>query len=157
MALACGYSGELLRFLRHRVGSPDDASDLHQETFVRLAGGDATPIRDFRAYVFRVARNLSADFLRAERRRRDRFVAEIPENLAADQVSPERALLDKAELNHLLGALSTLPERQRVALLLYRLEGLSLKEIGVRLGVSESMACRYVAAALGHCAGVLER
>lgn len=157
MEQACGYSGDLLRFLRHRVGSVDDASDLHQETFVRLARGGPSSIGDLRAYVFRVARNLSSDFLRAERRRRERFVAELSDTLVCERPDPEQIVLDRAELSRLREILTELPERQRLALLLYRLEGVGLKEIGARLGVSESMASRYVIAALQHCGARLAR
>lgn len=157
MEMAHSYSTELLRFLRHRVGSTDDASDLCQETFVRMARSSPAPIENLRAYVFRVARNLSEDFLRSERRRNGYIVADVHEGLAADQPCPEQAAFSKREIKRLRSALASLPERQRVALLLYRLEGLPLREIAARLNVSESMASRYVAAALRHCEAKLGR
>jgi RNA polymerase sigma factor (sigma-70 family) len=152
MEAATDHSKELMRFLRNRVGSVDDASDLHQETFVRLARGSSAPIADLRAYLFRVARNLSEDFLRSERRRRGRFVDELKDDIASDQPNPEQIVLGMDQMRELRAALASLPERQRLALLLYRLEGMPLREIGVRLKVSESMASRYVAKALRHCA-----
>ena len=47
--------------------------------------------------------------------------------------------------------MSELPARQRQALLLVRLDGLSVAEAAGRLGVSERSARLYVAQALAHC------
>ena len=157
MELAHGYSAELLGFLRHRVGSADDARDLCQETFVRMARNSPPSIDNLRAYVFRVARNLSEDFIRSERRRSRYIVAELHDGLASDQPCPEQVAFSKRDMKRLRSALASLPERQRIALLLYRLDGLPLREIATRLNVSESMVSRYVAAALRHCEEKLGR
>ncbi|WP_416637191.1 sigma factor-like helix-turn-helix DNA-binding protein [Pseudomonas sp. OHS18] len=55
------------------------------------------------------------------------------------------------QLDRLQGILEDLPAHLRQALLWNRLEGLTQKEIGQRLGVSESMAGRYILKALEHC------
>jgi RNA polymerase sigma factor FliA len=56
--------------------------------------------------------------------------------------------LEQAERSHLLAeAISQLPEAERLAVTLYYMEDLRLKEIGEVLGLSESRACRVLQAA----------
>ena len=46
----------------------------------------------------------------------------------------------------MLGALSNLPDRERVVVTKFYLEGRTLKEIGSELGVTESRACQIAKA-----------
>ncbi len=61
---------------------------------------------------------------------------------------------DAAHQNHqrkqLLSALTVLPRRQRMALELGLFEGLPLKEIGKRMGISESRVCQLQKRAVQH-------
>lgn len=148
------HYGDLLRFLIWRTGDADHAADVAQDTYFRLAAIQESekPIGNLRAYILRVARNLSIDRLR-----RDKWlvpaetVAAEVAVVADDAVSPDEALLSKERLRLLDEALQALPAKPREALLLHRLGGLSQAEIAVRLGVSESMVTKYVAQAMQHC------
>jgi RNA polymerase sigma factor FliA len=61
--------------------------------------------------------------------------ASIPDHDADDPV----AMFETEEVKHILaGAIERLPERERVVITLYYYEGLTLKEIGKVLGVTES-------------------
>ena len=62
----------------------------------------------------------------------------IEATLADDRVTAEQRLEDESEREILAQSLSELPERERNMLSLYYFEGLTLKEIGEVLGVSES-------------------
>lgn len=55
----------------------------------------------------------------------------------ADEVAEQNALQRR-----LHGAIAELPERQRVAIELSLFEGLPLREIGVRMGITESRVCQ---------------
>lgn len=58
-------AGELQRFLAHRLGCPDTAADLVQETFVRLAQLSPAQQPDNPcAFLFRIAANLAVDHQR---------------------------------------------------------------------------------------------
>lgn len=77
---------------------------------------------------------------------------EAPENRRlADPASPDPArVYEEKELKHLLRlALAELGEEDRLILALYYYEGLTLKEIGKLLGVSESRVCQLRGRALG--------
>ena len=58
--------------------------------------------------------------------------------IAGNEPSPEQRVSNEAMRHHLAGAISQLPERERLVLALYYDEELNLKEIGLVLGVSES-------------------
>jgi RNA polymerase sigma factor (sigma-70 family) len=153
------HADELLGFLICRTREDDVARDLRQEVFLRLsrtpANGD---IGDVRAYCFRIARNLIVDH-----HRQRRAEARIFDNGGGDMdapsetVTPEIELTGRQELEQLRAAVDELAPHLRQALLWARLEGLKLAEIGRRLGVSESMAGRYVTQALTHCQARLSR
>lgn len=145
---------DLLRFLTRRMGDAARAVDVAQDTYVRLA---TTPevdadVREPRAYVFRVARNMAIDTLRRHRLRDD-FERDEDEGLAVADAgpTPEARLMDRQSLHALDAALADLPAKVRQALLLSRLEGATHAQIAARLGVSESMVAKYLAQALKHC------
>lgn len=105
-----------------------DAEDVVQEAFLALARRAADlrgEGRSLRAWLVRAVRNASIDRLRARGRRREHPVAELPErhdpdgpSLAVDQLDPELAR-----------ALARLTDKQRAALLLRHVGGLSGHEI----------------------------
>lgn len=64
--------------------------------------------------------------------------------------SPEKTLEDKEELEYLAKALGNLNEKDKTVLSLYYYEGLTLKEIGKVLEVSESRVCQLHSRAIIH-------
>ncbi len=70
-----------------------------------------------------------------DRDERTDAVASIPDHSADDPVS----MFESVEMRDILtGAIERLPERERIVIALYYYEGLTLKEIGRVLGVTES-------------------
>lgn len=141
----------LRRFLS-RFASPEAADDLAQETFARLCGADAGTMESPRSFLFRIARNLAINEARHRRIVPMELVAD-PDTLGAisSDPSPEDQIVLADELGRLQRALDQLPAKQREALLLFKLEGFTHKEVGVRLGVSPRTVERYVADAIAHC------
>lgn len=138
----------LERYLR-RFGPLVSPEDIAQESFAKLCARDQSTIAEPRAYLFQTARNLARNALR------DRRTAPLRETsdsearqIPAPEPSPEDAVFAASELVRVSEAIAALPERQREALLLFKLEGWSRREIGAYLGVSHRTAERYVAEAL---------
>ncbi|WP_234119907.1 FliA/WhiG family RNA polymerase sigma factor [Clostridium hydrogenum] len=71
--------------------------------------------------------------------------------------SPERTLEEKEEIEYLTKALDTLNEKDKVVLTLYYYEGLTLKQIGNVLSVSESRVCQLHTRAILHLKNALKK
>lgn len=70
------------------------------------------------------------------------------EQLVAVTDDPAEAFERAEETRMLRAAISSLPEREQDVLFMYYFEDRTLKEIGARLGVSESRACKLHAKAM---------
>lgn len=64
--------------------------------------------------------------------------------------NPERTLEDQEKVEYLTKALEMLNEKDNIVLSLYYYEGMTLKEIGKVLGVSESRVCQLHSRAIVH-------
>jgi RNA polymerase sigma factor (sigma-70 family) len=129
------YYQRLYRYCRSIVRDEADAQDALQSTFTRALAALRRDQRNapLRPWLYRVAHNESITLLR--RRKRDieqQAASEIP----LVEQSADEAASARARWNLLVEDLGTLPERQRGALLLRELAGLSHEEIAVALGVS---------------------
>jgi RNA polymerase sigma factor (sigma-70 family) len=148
------HHGWLQGWLSKKLGSPFDAADLAQDTFLRVLhrrGGEiqqglAVP----RAYLTTIASGLVVEHWR--RRSLEHawleLLAQVPE---ADAPSPETRLMFLQALIGVDALLDELKPQVRKAFLWARLEGLTCPEIARRLDVSLATAERYIATALRHC------
>ena len=143
------HRNELLAFITRRVRCRETASDLLQDAFIRLMHSERSDIGNLRAFLYRIARNLLIDHHRQQQTRPQS--APLDEALESELPDPERAIEDSRRLARLQLLMHELPEHLRQALLWNRLDGLTQREIGERLGVSESMAGRYILKALEYC------
>ncbi|OLU25688.1 RNA polymerase subunit sigma-24 [Pseudomonas sp. PA15(2017)] len=143
------HAGELLRFFTRQLKCSDLAADLRQETWLRFQRRGSAEVGNLRAFLYRIARNLIIDHLRQQQSRP--VQEDVSLELVCEQPGPEQIVGDGQQLGRLQGILEDLPAHLRQALLWNRLDGLTQKEIGQRLGVSESMAGRYILKALEHC------
>jgi RNA polymerase sigma-70 factor (ECF subfamily) len=124
-----------------RTGSAEDAGDVLQDVFLRVATqrGRLRRVRDPKAWLMTVARRLAVDVVR----RRKRQTAERPEDcsfLEAPAGDAARAV-DAARASKLLGCL---PEAQREAIYLHHHAGCTFAAIGNIVGVPTfTAASRY--------------
>lgn len=144
---------ELLRHVTRRIGNPVAASDVVQDTFLRIhACAPTAEIASPAAYLFRVADNIAIDHLRHEAVRTRQISADAElEGVAASEPSPERILDYKQRLRALNAAVAELPPKCREVFLLHKFDGLNHGEIAERLGISRSMVEKHVMKALVHC------
>ncbi|MBS1965125.1 MAG: RNA polymerase sigma factor [Chloroflexi bacterium SZAS-1] len=127
------YQLPLFRFLRGLVGSPEQAEDLLQETFLRAfrAIGSLDDPGLLRGWLYRIAHNLALSALR-----RRRLISWLPlqPGRPLGVVSHDRTAIEAAEVS---AALARVPLDQRAPLLLHLVAGFSYAEVAVLLGVSE--------------------
>ena len=141
------WQAPVLRFLSRALGDPDEAADLAQETFLRVYRGAPSYAASgrFKSWLFRIAGNLARNEIRRRRVRRilslEPLLArpeEIAEPLLGGTPGPDQRL-ETARLVESLGkALLKLPERQRLAVVLCRMEGMSQQEAADVIGTSPS-------------------
>lgn len=135
-ALFLAHYDGVYRLLYRIVGAREDAEDLAQETFVRLARqrfrGDQA--HNVRAWLYRVATNLAYNLLRGEARRTQRQ-EQFTRQATPDAPDPAEAALRGDEQAAVRRALAGLPERQ-AQLLLLRHAGLSYRELAEAAGIA---------------------
>jgi RNA polymerase sigma-70 factor (ECF subfamily) len=127
------YREPLYRFLLRTA--PSDAEDLCQETWTRVIHArERFQDGSFRAWLYRIARNLHIDLVR---RRTLRPVADGVELEARPDPAPApESQVDAADCGRrLLTAIGTLPPEQREAFLLQEEAGLTLEQIGTLLSL----------------------
>lgn len=121
-----------------------------QDAFVKayLHFGTFREDLPFEVWFTRILINGCLDRLKA-RRRRERWIAPTPvdtsgmerdpaEYLPSRGPSPEDQVLSAERRRQLLGALSRLPERQRLVFTLSHLEGRSSRDVSTMTGLNES-------------------
>ena len=134
------YGGELHRYCRAILGSSEDAADALQNTMVsalRALPGERREIA-LKPWLFRVAHNEAISLLRQRR--------------SGDELDPEQLTVPGAEagaataerLRRLVRDLGQLPDRQRGALVMRELNGISCEEIGASLGCTASAARQLI-------------
>jgi RNA polymerase sigma-70 factor, ECF subfamily len=139
----------IYRYAHRLCGETESAKDLVQETFLNAYQG----LKDFRGeskastWLYTIA---SRACIRMRRKRKgepehelslEEFVptseGEFHLQIPIDGLSPEEALQNKELREALDQAIDKLPKKYRMALVLRDMEGLSAKEVGTIMGVSE--------------------
>jgi RNA polymerase sigma factor (sigma-70 family) len=138
-------------FIRRRVPA-DDAEDLVQDVFLRVARrGSLAGIANVDAYLTSSAGSVLVDWHRRRSvREADAHVPFELEHHDTAVAAADEAIAAREELRLTTLHLLELPERTRTAFVLSRLEGLHYREIGARLGISPSAVEKHVAKALAH-------
>ncbi|UPT61502.1 MAG: sigma-70 family RNA polymerase sigma factor [Hyphomonadaceae bacterium JAD_PAG50586_4] len=132
------------------------AEDVVQAAFERLMGARLEEIERPRAFLARIALNLAADEARRDGRTPVRCapaeeIAALEEKLAALGASAEDDLIDRERRAVVAGVLHSLPRKERLALLWAKLEGLTHRQIGKRLGEPHTNVPFYLSRALAKC------
>jgi RNA polymerase sigma factor (sigma-70 family) len=143
-------------YLRRFFKDVADIEDVVQETYARLLSlndAAAAAVRDWHAFLFTSARNVSLDRIRKARVISLDTLAEMGSLDVLDETpSADDGLNARQELTLLLETIASLPDRCRQALTLRKLYGLSQREIAKRLGITESTVEKHVAYGVRLCA-----
>jgi RNA polymerase sigma-70 factor (ECF subfamily) len=123
------------------TGSVEDAKDATQEAFIRLHRkmGQIDSVRGAGPWLYSVTVNACRDIGRGRQRSRlaplENWAALAPADPAPN---PEGLYAGQQQEQHLRGMLARLPEKERAALLLREMEGLSTQEVARILGSSQT-------------------
>ncbi|HTM29040.1 MAG TPA: sigma-70 family RNA polymerase sigma factor [Rhodanobacter sp.] len=141
------HESALMRYLLRSWFRRDEIHDLRQDIYVRVyeAAAKARPAMP-KSFMFTTARHLMTDRLRRGRVVSIEAVGDLDAlNVLIDDVSPERRLSARQELQRLTAAFDRLPERCREVVWLRRVEELSQKEVAARMGIGEKTVEKQVA------------
>jgi len=146
----------LLRRLRRFRGRVP-AEDVVQAAFTKMLEIDVSEVEDPRAYLTTLTQNLAIDELRNQSRAGIASVSEERfERLGSEMVlTPEEMVIEGERFAHVTAAFLQLPRKERLAVVLFKLKGLSHEEVGGRLGIPRHSVPRYLSRALTKCAAAL--
>jgi RNA polymerase sigma-70 factor (ECF subfamily) len=130
----------LTRFIRRNWRVEAEIPDLRQEIYARVyeSAKERLPLQA-KPFLFTVARNHLINSARRERIVSFEVVADLESlNVAIDTMTPERYVTAREELRRLKAGLDKLPPRCREVIMLRKIEGLSQRQVAVRMGVGET-------------------
>ncbi|SDK40958.1 RNA polymerase sigma-70 factor, ECF subfamily [Methylophilus rhizosphaerae] len=149
--LYSNHYGWLLGWLSRKLNCPHLATDLTQDTFLRIVGRKSLPdYREPKAYLTTIARGLLIDHWRKQEVERAwlETLAFMPQSLVP---SAEEHMLVLEALYQVDMLLNQLKPKVREAFLLSQLDGLTYAQIAEKLGVGERMVKKYMAQAMLVC------
>lgn len=138
---------DLRRYLIYRSGDQDLSGDIAQNVFMKvwtkkieLASGN------IKSLLFKMATDEFISHIRRKKVERA-YSDSIDLRLVQESDSGDDELKDKKE--QIKKALNQLPEKQRTALLMNKMQGLTYKEIAESLNLSEKAIEKRISQALG--------
>jgi RNA polymerase sigma-70 factor (ECF subfamily) len=147
--LAQKYHRPMIHFLFRMVGNQAIAEELAQEVFLRVyrARGSYRAEARFTTWLYRIATNLAVNYARDTKNERTAQTVYLDQpdeetgmspDLADDEPSAEARLLRDERMAAIRLHVMALPERQRMAVLMHKYQGMDYRQIGEVLKLSES-------------------
>jgi len=140
------HAESLRNHLYYKFGDLNQAEDVVQEAFVKLWAKCSSVVYDkVGGFLYTVAKNLFIDSLRSKK-----VTLEFEKSVVQTQdVEDPYFHLRTKEFKHKIeSAISALPEKQREAFLLNRIEKLTYKEIAEKLEISQTAVEKRISKAL---------
>lgn len=147
--LLAKYRKPIIHFMFRMVHNQAVAEELAQEVFLRVYRSRETYRAEarFSTWLYRIATNLGVNRARDTRQERAASTVYLDEtdpetgsspDLADSTPGAESAMLRRERMNAIREVVDTLPERQRMAVLMHKYEEMDYKQIGDVLKLSES-------------------
>jgi RNA polymerase sigma-70 factor (ECF subfamily) len=143
------YRKPIIHFMYRMVHNQAVAEELAQEVFLRVYRSRETYRAEarFSTWLYRIATNLGVNYARDNRHERTASTVYLDEadsetgstpDVADSTPDVEAKLLRQERMNAIREHVLALPERQRMAVLMHKYEGMDYKQIGDVLKLSES-------------------
>lgn len=112
----------------------DEACDILQEGFIKVFRNIHSFKLDgsFEGWVRRIIVNTALEFYRKKKRQKE--VLEVYENFIEPKID---GILEKINMDYLIGLVNQLPSKAQMVLKLYAIEGYSHKEIAEQMEITE--------------------
>ncbi|MEY2899595.1 MAG: polymerase sigma-E factor [Bacteroidota bacterium] len=127
------YKSMVYNLAIHYLQNLEEAEEVTQDVFVKVYQKRS----NFRAeaaiktWIYRITVNQCLDYLRSKKRKQALskiFFWEKKEHLTINRQHPGYSLEQQESVQQILAAIHTLPEQQKTALMLVKIEGLSMEE-----------------------------
>lgn len=143
------YVPVLRRYIAKRARA-EDVEDLVQDVLLRMqVRGQGDGIANIEGYLFQVAASVLTDRARRDQVRHRSAHHELTEfHHPADELTPERVLRGREDVDRLMAALEDMPELTRDTFVLHRFEEMSYDAISDHLGISVSAVGRHIMKAI---------
>ncbi len=138
----------MVNFMYRMARNQAVAEELAQDVFLRVYRSRESYAVEakFTTWLYRIATNLAVNYARDSRQERTQNTSldepDAETGLAIDvadgQMTAEQALLRRERLAAIRRHIQALPERQRVAVVMHKYQGMDYKQIGEVLKLSES-------------------
>lgn len=141
----------LVKFLRRRTATPQDAEDGAQESLTRLLRYQAVEPAQWKRLLYRIATNVATDQARVARTHYQTAHHDIEaaaHDVPSAEPSADERLAYQQELAVIRELILSLPPRCREVFLLNRIEGMSFLKIARHLNISAGAVERHMAKAL---------
>jgi len=148
------YGHELYRTLCRAVKDSDLAQEISQETFLKMAvklshsdGGEE--IQNPRAFLYKIAYN--EIYSRHKRQKLQQHLGDVfaeTDYEIQNNITPEEIALNKQELAAVENAIEALPQKQKAAFMLSRVDHMTHAEIANDLGIQKSSVKQHIVRAL---------
>jgi RNA polymerase sigma-70 factor (ECF subfamily) len=143
------YRRPIVNFMYRMVHNQAIAEELAQEVFLRVYRSRQTYRAEarFSTWLYRIATNLGVNYARDTRHERAASTIYLDQadpdtglapDVADSTISAEDSLLRRERMGAIRQHVMALPERQRMAVLMHKYEGMDYKHIGDVLKLSES-------------------
>ena len=139
------YQGRVTNLVSRVLNDRECADDLAQEVFVRVFVHRRNYRRGskFSTWLFTIAANLAKNEIRRRVRRRNWFSLDALQEMLqdsapqlADPTEGRESRMEREQLRDAVGrAITAVPEKYRLSLVLRDIEGLSYEEIALALGI----------------------
>ncbi len=147
--LVTKFRRPMLSFMYRMARNSSVAEELVQETFLRVYRSRATYNAEakFSTWLYRIATNLAVNHARDTKYEKPELTVNLDEpdcetgqmpDLADKALSAEQTLLRRERLAAIRQHVHNLPERQRMAVLMHKYQGMDYRQIAEVLKLSES-------------------
>jgi len=138
------YQGPIYNMMLRMTGQAEEAADLTQETFLKVYENleRFRPSGRFFPWLYTIGLNLARDHLRRQKNVAEKTADQPLEAYELHQGQSDRddAYLEHLDAERLPCLMATLPLDYREALILRFHEGLTMRDVGLALGISTSGA-----------------
>jgi RNA polymerase sigma-70 factor (ECF subfamily) len=143
------YRRPMVNFMYRMVRNPAAAEDLAQEVFLRIYRSRESyqASAKFTTWLYRIATNLAVNYARDTRHERPENTVNLDEpdqetglalEIADDSLTAEEAIVRRERLVAIRQRVQSLPERQRMAVIMHKYQQMDYRQIAEVLKLSES-------------------